>query len=142
MGHRRSIATELVARAVSDLVERASFSMPAGVVDIYRAMRERESSEIARHVLDVLVENAAIARGERLPLCQDCGVAIVFCDVGQDVALEGEYLHAVDRGVQATNGCLRKSSWRTRLRGQHRDQHSVISPRILFRAIASGLPCT
>jgi fumarate hydratase subunit alpha len=101
MGHRRSIATELVARAVSDLVERASFSMPAGVVDIYRAMRERESSEIARHALDVLVENAAIARGERLPLCQDCGVAIVFCDIGQDVALEGEYLHhAVDRGVR------------------------------------------
>lgn len=101
MGNRRSIPTEIVTAAVGELVERASFAMPPGVEEIYEAMRGRERFEMARHTLGVIVENASIARKERLPLCQDCGATIVFCDIGQDVSLEGESLgDALDRGAR------------------------------------------
>ncbi|HSV96175.1 MAG TPA: fumarate hydratase [Spirochaetota bacterium] len=101
MAHRRPVSVELIGRTVADLVDRASFEMPAGVEDLYAAMRDRENSGTARYALGVLVDNAAIARADRLPLCQDCGVTIVFFDIGQDVSLEGDYLpDAVNRGVR------------------------------------------
>lgn len=101
MAPKRPVSVDLVGRTVSELVDRASFGMPSGVVDLYAAMRDREKSDTARHALGVLIENAGIAAADRLPLCQDCGVAIVFCDIGQDVSLEGDYLRdAIDAGVR------------------------------------------
>ncbi len=101
MAPKRAVSVELIGRSVDRLVDRASFEMPAGVEELYASMRDGERSDTARHALGVLVENAAIARADRLPLCQDCGVAIVFCDIGQDVSLEGGSLRdAVDGGVR------------------------------------------
>jgi fumarate hydratase subunit alpha len=71
-----------------------------------------EESPIGRDVLRQLIENARIAREERVPMCQDCGVATVFAEIGQDVHLVGDYwLEAVNEGVRQgyQDGYLRKS---------------------------------
>ena len=59
-----------------------------------------------------LLENARIAQEERVPMCQDCGLAVVFVELGQDVHLVGgSFEMAIHEGVRQGygEGYLRKS---------------------------------
>lgn len=49
---------------------------------------ESETDELARDILDDIIDNAALAREERLPLCQDTGLLVVFARLGVDARLE------------------------------------------------------
>lgn len=72
--------------------------------DIYRAIEEagnREKSEIGKMVLANLRENADIAKNEKMAICQDTGMTVVFLEVGQDVHVTGGSLNdAVNEGVR------------------------------------------
>ncbi len=74
--------------------------------------QQSEVSPLGREVLGQLIENAGIAQQEKLPLCQDCGTAVVFLEIGQDTHVTGGDLStAVTEGVRRgyTRGYLRKS---------------------------------
>jgi fumarate hydratase subunit alpha len=63
-------------------------------------------------VLDQIIENADIAAKEEMPLCQDCGLAIIFVELGQDAHIKGGDLYeAINEGVRKgyAEGYLRKS---------------------------------
>jgi fumarate hydratase subunit alpha len=75
--------------------------------------RDEEESSVARQVLDQILENAEVAAKEEMPLCQDCGLAVVFIEQGQDVHITGGDLYeAINEGVRKgyTEGYLRKSA--------------------------------
>ncbi|MDI6632593.1 MAG: fumarate hydratase, partial [Thermoanaerobacteraceae bacterium] len=58
-----------------------------------------------------LLANAALARQEGIPVCQDTGVAVVFLEVGQDLRIVGDLEAAVHEGVRCgyREGYLRTS---------------------------------
>jgi fumarate hydratase subunit alpha len=63
-------------------------------------------------VLDDILENVRIASDECVPICQDCGMAVIFMEVGQDVRFtEGDLAGAINDGVRQAydEGYLRKS---------------------------------
>jgi fumarate hydratase subunit alpha len=63
--------------------------------------------------MDMLLKNAEIAQKERIPLCQDTGLMIVWLHVGQDVHFVGGNINeAVNEGVRKgyTENYLRASS--------------------------------
>ena len=67
---------------------------------------------MGRSILSDLVENYTFAQEKRLPICQDTGMAVVFCQLGQEVHITGGLLRdAVNQGVARgyTEGFLRKS---------------------------------
>jgi fumarate hydratase subunit alpha len=77
-----------------------------------RLYREAEVSPVGREVLDQILENAAIATEEHMPLCQDCGLTVIFLELGQEVHIRGENLNAaIAEGVRQgyKDGYLRKS---------------------------------
>jgi fumarate hydratase subunit alpha len=83
------------------------------VVAFFERAAQREESETGRDVLGQFLENARLAHGAPMPLCQDTGLAVVFLEIGQDVHLTGGDLEAaVDEGVRRgyTDGYLRKSA--------------------------------
>ena len=89
----REIPAKTVEKAVEELIFKASFDLPTDILTILPLVRERERSPIGREVLSRILENARLAREERLPLCQDCGAAIFFLEVGQDVHISGGELY-------------------------------------------------
>lgn len=108
----RDVDVSLITDAVAEMARRSNVELPEEVVVALRAARERETSALAREVLDQLLHNAERAAQTGLPLCQDTGVAVVFVDVGQEVHLVGgELQEAVDAGVRRgyEEGYLRKS---------------------------------
>jgi fumarate hydratase subunit alpha len=71
-----------------------------------------EESETGRRILCQLVENARAAAGERMAICQDTGMAVVFVEIGHDVHVAGGSLSdAINEGVRRgyEKGFLRKS---------------------------------
>ena len=67
----REIVAGLVTEAVAGLFRQANYELPEDVLAALRQAREREVSPPGREVLDRILENADIAAGERIPLCQD-----------------------------------------------------------------------
>ena len=108
----RELDVREITAAVRRLAVEANTDLPSDVIEAFRRFREAEKSPNGRDVLDQLLENARIAREDRLPLCQDTGFAVVFVDLGQEVHLTGGDLYAaVDEGVRQgyREGYLRKS---------------------------------
>src|SRR5262249_47430121 len=65
-----------------------------------------------RHVLEILKDNAELARTKLIPYCQDTGFVVCFVELGQDVRVTGGSLtDAVNEGVRQgyTEGYLRAS---------------------------------
>ena len=66
----------------------------------------------AKQVLEKIIENADIACRNKMPICQDTGLAVVFVEIGQDVHIVGGDLRAaIEEGVRQAyaEGYLRKS---------------------------------
>ncbi len=82
------------------------------VLSALKQAQQTEESPLGREVLSQLIENARIAQEERQPLCQDCGTAVVFLEIGQEIHITGGDLYAaVEEGVRRgyAQGYLRKS---------------------------------
>lgn len=108
----RDIEAGTVTEAVSRLFQQVNFELGEDVLTALKQARQDEESPRGREVIDKILENAAIAANERIPLCQDCGIAVVFLELGQDVRIVGGDLYAaVNKGVRRAYGAgyLRKS---------------------------------
>ena len=101
-----------ITKAVVNLFKQANYELGEDVLAALDQARREEESPAGREVIDVILENARIAAAEKIPLCQDCGTAVVFLEVGQDVlVVKGDLYAAVNEGVQHAykEGYLRKS---------------------------------
>ncbi|NPV28928.1 MAG: fumarate hydratase [Firmicutes bacterium] len=108
----RELTADLIEARVAELCQEASFELPCDVEAALAAALEQEESPLGRMILKDLLENAALARQERIPLCQDTGLVVVFVEIGQEVRVTGGSLgDAINRGVARgyREGCLRKS---------------------------------
>lgn len=108
----RTIQASDITSAVRELCIRANCVMNDKLLDALRQAREDESWPVAKATLDCMLENAAIAKCDMVPICQDTGAACVFVELGQDVRIEGGSLvNAINTGVALgyTEGYLRKS---------------------------------
>ncbi len=108
----RAIDCRDISETVARLCIEANYYLGEDVLAALRRAHEVEPSPVGREVLARILENAEIARREQMPLCQDCGLAIVFVEVGQDVHIVGgEFEAAIQEGVRRgyAEGYLRKS---------------------------------
>jgi fumarate hydratase subunit alpha len=109
----RQLDVAEIMAAVARMCVEANYDLPADVYVALGAAKATEASPTGRAVLDQLIENADIARTDRVPICQDTGLAVLFVELGQDVHLIGGDLEeALHEGVRRgyTGGYLRKSS--------------------------------
>ena len=81
---------EIQASTITDVVEKlcieANYHLPEDVKCAITGCRACEDGEIAKGVLDKIVENYEIADAQNVPICQDTGMACVFLEIGQDGA--------------------------------------------------------
>jgi len=101
-----------ITEAVSSLFKQANHTLGDDVLAALKKARRDEESPAGREALDAILENARIAADEKMPLCQDCGTAVVFLEIGQDVlVVKGDLYAAVNEGVRRAykEGYLRKS---------------------------------
>jgi len=108
----REIDASTITRTVERLCQEANFYLPGDVVEALKRARDTEESPVSQQTLDRILDNAKLAGEEQLAICQDCGTAVVFLEIGQDVHIGGGDLYeAVNEGVRQgyEKGYLRKS---------------------------------
>ncbi|MGB7000576.1 MAG: fumarate hydratase [Halobacteriota archaeon] len=108
----RQIHYSEVIDVVAQLCQDTNFSLPEDVLNSLSKARAEEESPLGRIVLDQILENAQIAAEEKVPICQDCGTAIVFLELGEELEITGGNLYtSIEEGVRRgyKEGYLRKS---------------------------------
>jgi len=108
----REVNVKLVSDAVKDLSITTNCILGDEEVAYIKKMLKVEESPTGREILEMMLENARIAREEMIPICQDTGFTVVFLEVGQDVHfVGGDINEAIADGVRRgyTEGFLRKS---------------------------------
>ncbi len=108
----RTIQAETVTAAVAEMCIEANIELGADMRAALAAAAEKEESPLGKEILGTLQENLKIAKEDRIAICQDTGMTVVFASVGQDVHIEGGALtDAINEGVRRgyRDGYLRKS---------------------------------
>ncbi|MCD4830385.1 MAG: fumarate hydratase [Anaerohalosphaeraceae bacterium] len=114
----RKIPFEKIVSTVKTLCVKSCYELPQDVIAHLKASTDSETNSGARKIIDQLLENADVARGERIPICQDTGLTIVFLEIGKDIIVEppadspdATIIDAVNAGIVAgyEEGYLRKS---------------------------------
>ena len=101
-----------ITRIVADLCIKSNYGLRGDMLEALRQAERRETERLPRIALGKLIENVRIAKKEKIPLCQDTGMAEVFLEIGKGARVEGNALiKAVNDGVGEgyKKGYLRKS---------------------------------
>ncbi len=109
----REINVKQITDAVSDLCMKANFDIPDDVINVIKKAYQEEVSPQGKDVLKQIIDNDEIAHNEKVPMCQDTGLAVLFVELGQDVHITGGLLNdAINDGVRKgyKDGYLRKST--------------------------------
>lgn len=133
----REISTENITNAIEKLCVESNTILGDDVLNAIRQAHKQENSEVGKEILFQVLENADLARDQKIPLCQDTGLAVVFVELGQDVHLVGGDLEtAINEGVRRgyINGYLRKSS----LDPLKRENYGDNTPAIIHIDIVPG----
>jgi fumarate hydratase subunit alpha len=96
----RRIKAPEIEEKVKELFIESNLSLAPGVLEALERAYEEEISPLGKEVLKELLENARVAREERIPLCQDTGLPVVFLEVGNEVLIEGDLKEAIKRGIK------------------------------------------
>ena len=108
----RTIQAEEITRNIKEMCIEANHVLSDDMKNVFCDAVRRERSPLGRQILEQLEENLKIAGEDRIPICQDTGMAVIFLKIGQDVHIEGGSLaEAVNQGVHDgyVEGYLRKS---------------------------------
>ncbi len=97
----RKINAKKIETAVEQLFSKANFFLPKDVLNAIEKAEKNEKNKLSKYVLDVILENSRIAQKEKIPLCQDTGIAVLFLEIGQNVLITGKPLQkAIDDGIR------------------------------------------
>jgi fumarate hydratase subunit alpha len=135
----REIKAKDITETVARLSKEANYYLGEDVVAALKKAREQEESPAGRQILDQILENAGIAAKEQMPLCQDCGLAVVFVEIGQDAHITGgDLVQAINEGVRKgyAEGYLRKSAVKQPFSARVNTKDNT--PAIIHTEIVSG----
>lgn len=108
----RTIHVNEITRNVKEMCIEANHYLTDDMKAALDQAAQKEKAPLGKQILNQLQENLEIAAKDMIPICQDTGMAVVFVELGQEVALEGGLLtDAINEGVRQgyTEGFLRKS---------------------------------
>ena len=108
----REIRVEELTKNIKEMCIEANYSLTEDMKAALFQAADIEESEIGKRVLSQLKENLEVAASDRIPICQDTGMAVVFLEIGQEVHFTGGSVEdAINEGVRQgyIEGYLRKS---------------------------------
>ncbi|WP_353894239.1 fumarate hydratase [Proteinivorax hydrogeniformans] len=134
----REIQVFSVTEAVKEMVISCNYVIAPDIKEGLTRGYETEDNELAKSLLEQIIENSEIAANEQMPICQDTGMAVIFVEVGRGVCLTGGSLdEAINEGVRQgyEEGYLRKSVVKDPL---NRENTKDNTPAVVHTEIVEG----
>jgi fumarate hydratase subunit alpha len=108
----REIHVDEIRDNVAQICIDAAYNLSEDVLTAFDRAIETETAPGAKEIIELLKENARIAKEDHIPLCQDTGIAIFYVEIGQDLRIKNGFIvDAINEGVRKgyKEGYLRKS---------------------------------
>lgn len=133
----KTITQMEIENAVFESAKKMCFSVDEKTLIRIKQAYDQESNAPSKNALFDIIENAKIANDEHIPLCQDTGIVIAFCEVGASLVIDGDFENAINSGVMRAykSEYLRKSVVACPL---ERVNTSTNTPCIIHTKIVSG----
>src|SRR3989339_1550491 len=97
----RKIEYKTIVDTVKQMCITSNYDLPQDVMNTFDKFIKTESSPLGKSILMKCKENAEIAQKERVPICQDCGLAVFFIKLGNEVFIDNGLLNdAINEGVK------------------------------------------
>ena len=107
----REIKCEDITKTVKQLCMEAACNLPS---DVFKALKDKTDTEpypLAKKTLEVLIDNADLAKDNMMPICQDTGMALSLIHISEPTR-QAEISYAVF--------CLKKKKQSQRERQKYR----------------------
>ena len=105
----KQINSSDITEKLGQMIKNALIDVEPATQKLVRRAAERESSDMCKWALEQISENNAVASKTRSYACQDCGQAVIFAELGQDVRVSGNLTDAINAGVELGYADARKS---------------------------------
>ena len=134
----RTVQLSEITENIKEMCIEANHFLSPDMAEAMKQAQQNEKSPLGKQILGQLQENLEIAAQDRIPICQDTGMACVFLEIGQDVHIAGgDLAEAVNEGVRRgyDKGYLRKSVVKDPVR---RGNTGDNTPAMLYTEIVPG----
>ncbi len=107
----RIINTDNIVNVVKKMCIESNFNLNSDIKNALKEGKEKEESPIGKEILKNILINADISEKNRVPMCQDTGMVVVFVEIGEEIFIDGNIKDAINEGVRLgyREGFLRKS---------------------------------
>jgi fumarate hydratase subunit alpha len=108
----RKISVARIKKEIEKLCLKANFDLRPDVEKALGRALKIETNRRARQILQAILENSRLARKNRMAICQDTGLPVVFLEIGQKVNITGGNLKSAIQQAIASGykkGSLRNS---------------------------------
>lgn len=96
----KKIKANAVTKTIARLCAQANFDLRKDVLFVLKSTFTKETNARTRRMFRAIIDNAQIARRERLAICQDTGLPCVFVEIGQNVQMVGDFKGAINKGIE------------------------------------------
>lgn len=134
----RTISVKEITQNIKEMCIEANYFLTEDMKSAIKQAIESEGAPLGKQILQQLQENLKIAEEDKIPICQDTGMAVVFLEIGQDVHFEGGSLEeAVNEGVRQgyVEGYLRKSVVKDPI---YRENTKDNTPAVIYYEVKLG----
>jgi fumarate hydratase subunit alpha len=111
----KSIYSEKIIEKIAEKIVEINYQLPEEVVNKIKEAYFKEKEKYSKNYLKIILENIKVAKENKIPICQDTGLTIVFVEIGINVRIEpGNYRNLdeiINKGIEngSKKGYLRSS---------------------------------
>jgi fumarate hydratase subunit alpha len=111
----KSIYSEEIIEKIAEKIVEINYKLPDEVEKKIEEAYHREREKYSKKYLKVILENIKVAKENKIPICQDTGLPIIFVEIGLNVKIRfGKYKNfdeVINKGVEygSRRGYLRNS---------------------------------
>ena len=89
-----------VREKVYALAAEANFSLRKDLKSLLLKAQKKEKKNISRKALGWILENAALAKKEKVAICQDTGLPVVFVEIGKGIKASASLMDTIKKAVE------------------------------------------
>ena len=133
----RKISSQSISKAVEKLCLKANTQLRPDVLSLLKKAAALEKKRLSSGALSAIIDNADIALKEKLAICQDTGMPVVFVEMGNNVHIEENITEIINKAVEKgyASNYLRASIQKDPI---FRKEKLAYSPAIIHVHIAKG----
>ncbi|MCG2713149.1 MAG: fumarate hydratase [Candidatus Omnitrophica bacterium] len=133
----RIISAKIISKAVDALCLKANTELRGDVLSLLKKAKRLEKNRLAATALAAIIKNADIALKEKLAICQDTGMPVVFVEMGCNVHIKENITDIINKAVERgyASNYLRASIQKDPV---FRNEKLVYSPAIIHVDIVKG----